>query len=190
MLLNHLELEADETIIATVHKHWFVIAVSLLQSAVTACIPIIVWVLVLILSARYLTTISIDPYQYQPYVIFFECAWLIFVFMVAAYNFTVIWLDVWVITDRRIVTVDQVSFFRRHIASFRLERLQDITIDIDGLVATFLDFGTLEAQTASESGAEFRVRYMPHPEAIKAMILKATDTRLGQQVPARPTGTP
>lgn len=178
MLLKHLELEAGETILHTVHKHWFIMLMTALQQFVLAFVPIIVWVIAIIAISSYLPNLQFDPNTYTIYVIFFECCWLIFVWMLIAYNFTVQWLDVWIITDRRVIAIEQISFFRRHLASFRLERLQDIAIDIDGILATFLDYGTLEAQTASESGEEFRVRYMPHPEAVKAAILKAADDRI------------
>ena len=180
MLLKHLEFESDERIIATLHKHWFVFASLALGQFVVAIIPTIMLVILLLAMGSFVPNAQIDIGTYGRYFIFLQVCWFLYVWMVFAYRFTVQYLDVWIITDRRIITVDQEAFFRRHIASFRLERLQDITIDIDGMLATFLDYGTLEAQTASESGEEFRVRYMPHPEAIKATIRKAADARIAQ----------
>ena len=85
-------------------------------------------------------------------------------------------LDIWVVTNRRIVVIDQVSLFRRKIGSFRLEKLQDVNIEINGIIATFLHYGTVEAETASNnSDAEFRTKHIPNPRDLKALILKAAD---------------
>jgi hypothetical protein len=81
---------------------------------------------------------------------------------------------VWTITDRRIIAVDQRGFFRRFIASFRYERLQDINVEINGFIETMLDFGDIHAQTAGHD-VTFRIGDVPDPRGVKALILQATD---------------
>ena len=81
-------------------------------------------------------------------------------------------------TDRRIISIDQKSLFVRSIGSFRLERLQDMNIEIPGVLATMFNYGNIEAQTASGSEEEFQVHGLPDPRGIKAIILKAADTRM------------
>lgn len=98
--------------------------------------------------------------------------------MTLAYIWTDQYLDVWVITDRRIVAIDQKRLFVRNIGSFRLERLQDMNIEIPGFLATMFDYGNIEAQTASGSEEEFSARYLPKPREIKAVILEAADLRM------------
>jgi uncharacterized membrane protein YdbT with pleckstrin-like domain len=90
------------------------------------------------------------------------------------------WLDVWTLTNQRFIAVDQRGLFNRTTASFRLERLQDITVSIHGIIATFLDFGSLEIQTAGEEN-KFEARGLPNPEALKSALLDAAhDTALKQ----------
>jgi hypothetical protein len=98
--------------------------------------------------------------------------------MTLAYIWTDHYLDIWVITDRRIIAINQVTLFRRQIGSFRLEKLQDMNIEINGFIATMLHFGSIEAQTASGSEEEFQSRYMPNPRELKAVILEAADKRI------------
>ena len=71
--------------------------------------------------------------------------------------------------------VDQRGFFRRFISSFRLERLQDINTEVNGIIATILDYGTVEAQTAGSSHETFVGYYMPKPQEIKAEIIRFAD---------------
>ncbi len=88
------------------------------------------------------------------------------------------YLDLWIITDRRIVVVEQLSFFNRNISMFRIERLQDIEVRTTGLLQTFLNYGTLAAQTAGHFESNFSSSGLPDPRGLQAIIQKAMDERL------------
>ena len=98
------------------------------------------------------------------------------------------YLDVWTVTNKRLITVDQRGLFHRHTGSFRLERLQDINVSVHGIMATFLKYGDLQAETASEDRG-FVASGIPDPQALKALILKATDDVTYNRTPTRVTGT-
>ncbi len=88
------------------------------------------------------------------------------------------YLDLWIITDRRIIVIDQIHFFNRKVSSFRLERLQDIKVAVNGVLATFLNYGTIRAQTASAAESNFMTGGLPEPRELQSLIQKATDERL------------
>lgn len=182
MLYEKIQLENDEQIIDTVHKHWFVFFTHTLSIILVAIAPLVGWIVVSTLAQSHDSTLQVDLSAYTLYFLYFYCIWLLINWMALAHMWTTHHLDVWVITDRRIIAIEQVSLFRRQIGSFRLEKLQDISIEVDGILATFLDFGSLEAQTASGShGDEFRTNYLPNPRELKAVILKAADNRMNSQ---------
>ena len=87
-------------------------------------------------------------------------------------------LDLWVITDRRIIVIDQIHFFNRKVSSFRLERLQDIKVAVDGVIPTLLNFGTLHVHTAGNNEENFTTAGLPDPRELQSLIQKATDLRL------------
>ena len=87
---------------------------------------------------------------------------------------TDIYLDSWTITNKRIIDIDQRGFFNRQVSSFRIERIQDVTTDINGIIATFLNFGDIHVQTAGDD-QEFIIHGVPNPKAIKQNILKEVD---------------
>ena len=105
---------------------------------------------------------------------FFYSAWLLTLWMGVFNSWTNYYLDVWIVTNRRIITIDQKGFFRRSVSSFKLEKLQDITVEIQGIIATLLDYGSVNAETASHTD-EFDARGLPHPREIKSVILRAID---------------
>ncbi len=88
------------------------------------------------------------------------------------------YLDLWVITDRRIIVIDQIHFFNRKVSSFRLERLQDIKVRISGILPTLLNYGTIRAQTASAAESNFTSPALPDPRGLQALIQGAMDERL------------
>ena len=55
-----------------------------------------------------------------------------------------------------------------------MERIQDVSINIKGIIATFLDFGDIHAQTAGES-QKFIIKGIRRPKQIKEIIMKLSD---------------
>lgn len=181
MLFEKIQLESDEKVLKIVHKHWFLIFTRSMGIALTALFPLIGWVIVSYMLSTPESPIQLDLSNYSNYFVYFFSTWLLFNWMMFMHMLTDHHLDVWVVTDRRIISIDQRGLFNRNIGSFRLEKLQDVNISINGIVATFLHYGTVEAQTASGSEEEFRSDYLPHPRELKSIILEAADMRLQHQ---------
>ncbi len=91
-------------------------------------------------------------------------AWVIFFIIWTNY-----YLDVLLVTDRRIVDIEQKGFFHREISTVRLDNVQDITVNIGGILATLLDLGTIRIQTAAEA-REFIIKDVPKPNEVKSVI--------------------
>lgn len=95
--------------------------------------------------------------------------------------FFIIWtdyyLDVLIVTDKRIIDVEQRGFFKREVSTVRLESIEDITINVSGVLATFLDYGTLKLQTAAEN-REFIIYDIPHPNQVKSTIFELQNKKI------------
>lgn len=175
MLLEKIHLEDDERVLRMIRKHWFIIVAELIGIALLALLPLIIWVFVQsnLGSQKFFANVSTG--DLVPYFTFGTAAWLLLLTMAAAAAWTHYYLDLWVVTTKRVVLIDQKAFFWRFISSFRLERLQDINIEINGILPTLLNFGTIEAQTAGGSNEEFLSHGMPDPRGIKALIVETAD---------------
>jgi len=82
------------------------------------------------------------------------------------------YLDVWILTDERIVQIKQKSLFNRQIAEFDLASVQDVSSKTKGILGTFLQFGTLFVQTAGAREL-FDFSLIPRPNIIEKKILDA-----------------
>ncbi|MCR4285846.1 MAG: PH domain-containing protein [Candidatus Kaiserbacteria bacterium] len=169
MKTEKIQLEEDEVVLLQVRKHWFVLCIQFFFVLALAIFPGVF---------LFLTQTSSSIAKALPFngsiVTALYAGWLIIMWMVLFSIWTNYYLDVWTVTNKRLIAVDQRGFFSRVIASFRLERMQDISISVHGIIATFLDFGTLEIQTAGEEG-NFKVTGIPGPADIKAVILSSSD---------------
>lgn len=185
-LYEKIELEADEKVIVTVRKHWFLITIELLTIILFGLVPVFVFITILALPPQ---VMIMNFFETQtPLLIFGIAAWMLLSTMAAAASWTSYYLDLWIITDRRIIVVDQLNFFNRKVSNFRLERLQDIKVTIKGLIPTLLNYGTIQAQTASASENNFSSPGLPDPRELQSIIQNAMDARLSSIGPIHSAG--
>jgi hypothetical protein len=100
----------------------------------------------------------------------FYVIWLLAIWL----RFFIVWtnyyLDVWYVTEKRIIDVDQKALFNREVSNLRFDRIQDVTLQVRGVVATFLDYGDIRVQTAAEDSTDFYMEQVAHPERVKQVI--------------------
>jgi hypothetical protein len=82
---------------------------------------------------------------------------------------TTYYMDIWVVTTKRIIDIDYLRLFDRNIAILRLDRVQDITTRIQGIFGTLLRYGSVYVQTAG-SDKEFVIDQIANPEALRDTI--------------------
>lgn len=177
MLFEKIQMEPGEEVLKVVRKHWFIIVAELFGTFLMLLLPFII-LFVLALFPTPLEQLSVNLGDYTALITFAVAAWSVLTLMVGFATWTHYYLDLWIITDRRIILVDQVHFFNRNVSIFRLERLQDIEFYVKGIIPTLLNFGTIRAQTASAFESNFRTDGLPDPRGLQAVIQKAMDRRL------------
>ena len=178
MLFDKIELETNEAVIQTARKHWFIITTELLGILLVVLLTAIVYLGTL--SYSFPTEVAATITTYTAVLVFAGSLWTLFSVMAAAMAWTHYYLDLWVITDRRIIVIEQIHFFNRKVSSFRLERLQDIKVSINGIIPTLLNFGTIRAQTASAAESNFTSSGLPAPRELQSIIQTAMDARLAK----------
>jgi uncharacterized membrane protein YdbT with pleckstrin-like domain len=102
--------------------------------------------------------------------VFFLFGWL-FAFQL----FVEYWLDTFIVTDKRILDIDQRGLFGRTVSELRLFRTQDVTAEVNGFLHTLLDYGDVYVQTAGET-ERFHFENISHPNHVAKMILELAET--------------
>lgn len=176
MLLEKIELEQDERVVCTVRKHWFVIFSELIGSFIMVLVPL--FAIIALAFTPDLPAVAAILTGHRAIAAYILSLWILFSLLTGFMIWTHYYLDLWLVTDRRIIVIDQVRFFNRKVSSFRLERLQDVKATVSGIIPTFLNYGTLHAHTAGNTEENFTSTGMPDPRGLQAIIQKATDERL------------
>jgi uncharacterized membrane protein YdbT with pleckstrin-like domain len=71
-------------------------------------------------------------------------------------------LDLFVITDTRIIGIDQISALSRSVSECSLDRVQEVNAHTAGILQTIFGFGDVHIRTASET-SNMVIRYAPNP---------------------------
>ncbi|HET8581061.1 MAG TPA: PH domain-containing protein [Candidatus Paceibacterota bacterium] len=166
MLIPELRSHPDERVLLEVRKHWFVFLVAAGTSFALILLP---FVAAILLSAFGPSAIALFG---TPYWTIFAALWLLLTFMHLATVWTEYVLDSIIVTEKRVIFIEQKALFSREVVSLRLELVQDVTVDTEGIFATLLTYGTVHAETA---GAEANLAVMhgiPDPGHVKDVILQ------------------
>jgi len=134
----------DEHIIMFLHRHWIVPLKILFINFLLFLIPIIFYIAI----SNYSSFLELEAY-YALFVLL-TSAFYLFIILFAFTNFVDYYLDVWIVTNMRIINIEQKGLFSRIISEQELSVVQDITSDVSGLFATMLDYGNVYVQTAGE----------------------------------------
>jgi membrane protein YdbS with pleckstrin-like domain len=86
-------------------------------------------------------------------------------------EFTLFYLDVSIVTNDRIVEMEQLGLFSRTISELELFRIQDVTSEVKGLFPSMFHYGNVLVKTASENShiIFFNIR---NPEKIREELIK------------------
>lgn len=86
-------------------------------------------------------------------------------------EFIIFYLDVSIVTNDRIVEMEQIGLFSRTVSELELFRIQDITSKVSGVVATLFHYGDVHITTASEN-TQIILYNVPNPEKIREELIQ------------------
>jgi len=170
MKLDHLpNSKPGEKTVLFLRRHWFVpLGIFILLLALLA-VPVgiyfflnyqVAWVLSHSVAAPLLTILA-----------------SLFYFAIWVYSFSEFidyYLDVWIVTNERVINIEQQGLFARTASELNLTAVQDVTSDVRGMFHTVFDFGTVHIQTAGEQ-KRFVFKQISHPEVVKRQIIQLAD---------------
>lgn len=158
-----IQLHENEHIVLLLHKHWFVVARTALG---------IIFMIVLLPAALLLLPLltgRLDPDLASAATGLGIAAYLMMILLFAFFSWMDYYLDMWIVTEKRIIDVDQRGLFSREVSEIPMASVQDVTVEVHGIIQTMLGFGAIKIQTAGER--EFTIDEIPHLGPVKDAIL-------------------
>ncbi len=86
------------------------------------------------------------------------------------------YLNIQIITNIRIVDVDQGGLFRRRISELHIDKIEDVTSEISGILANVFQYGNVSVQTAG-TVERFEFYRIPSPDQVERLILDLYEKR-------------
>lgn len=115
-------------------------------------------------------TVFADPLWY-PILVLAGSAYTLCIIIFFFSHFVDFYLDVWIVTNERIIDTEQKGLFGRTISELELYHIQDVTSETHGFFPTILSYGNIMVKTAS-SNTEIVFYDVDNPNSVREEIIK------------------
>lgn len=138
-----ISFNEGEHVVLEVRRHWFVLFAHSFVVVLLALIPL-----------GFIVNLDILPINFNSegnifsFFMFFYLVWLFVLWLYSFYVWTDYYLDIWIITNQKIMAVEQFGFFGRKVSTLTFSKVQNVSTESHGIIATFMGFGTLQVETA------------------------------------------
>ncbi|MFA7252543.1 MAG: hypothetical protein WC027_01675 [Candidatus Paceibacterota bacterium] len=159
----------NEKSIAEVRKHPFYFYTQSLGLMILMIAPFFIFrIFSLIINWTYLTA-EVVSFLIFAYTMFLSVIWILLFI-----SWTDYFVDVWIITDTRIIDFELKGLYHKDVASVRLEDIEDVKVVVTGIIESWLKIGNLYIQTAGME-REFVIKGVCEPDKMKLAIMKAVE---------------
>ncbi len=139
------DLKRDEKLLIIVRHHWFILLKQVFGILVLFLIPFIV----VPLAGLFIMQSGVPAAKLGASFGFLGSAWALICWQLLFVKWTDYYYDVWIVTNFRIIDIDQQGLFKRNVASIlNLDHIQDIDYELHGILGNLLSFGHFSVQTA------------------------------------------
>ncbi len=168
--LDHLpNQKADEHIVLFLRRQWFAWASIIVGFVFMTGIPAV--------AAFYFWDRVSVWLQYPfvgPLIMVAASIYLLSLWLFSFLEFTDYYLDTWIITNDRVINIEQFGLFNRKASELHMGAVQDVTSKVTGIIGTFFDYGDVLVQTAAEH-TQFKFKDVDHPEKVKETIIRLVE---------------
>lgn len=173
----YLQLEKGEKIILVLKRHWFIFFKASSFYLLLFLIPPLFY----FISKE----VGFTDWQlpvFYPFMVMGLSTYYLLVCTLFFYAWSDYHLDTWIVTNYRVIDINQKGLFHRLIAWERLSRVQDVASEVKGMLPTFLNFGNVYIQTAGEK-ERFKFEQVTNPFEVARKINQLTKE---ENLPPRP----
>ncbi len=164
MKLFTQELKEGENIIRIIHKHW-----------ASFIVP----------SFRILLGFSVS-FFFSAFLFSFKWGLLIFIllFVIALVYAVDIWMkwyfDLFVLTNYRILNIDQKGIFTREVSEVTYKNVQGVNYELTGIFAMLFNYGTVKIQAIGIKNL-IKIESVENPKNLQELILKIKEKSENQE---------
>lgn len=159
--------ERDESPVLFLRRHWTEVAKIVLLLIVLSIIAYVIYYFLSENGANW------SGYMGQFGALLLSI-YAFFVLAVLLSMFSDYYLDTWIVTNNRVINIEQRGLFSRVISELHLNQVQDVTAETHGFLQTVLSYGDVYIQTAG-ARERFIFKTINDPEKVKQKIAQLVE---------------
>jgi uncharacterized membrane protein YdbT with pleckstrin-like domain len=153
----------NEKVLLYLHRHWYTLLSKMIGLFFAALIPFIV----VAVSGPIINSFGLNTIVVFLFSVYYMVIWYVFGFFITMYT-----MDIWIVTDSRIIDSTQNGFFNRTVSEISLGNIQDITTMVSGAIPTMMNYGDVEVQSAGVV-EHFKFQQVSNPQNVKDTVSRA-----------------
>ena len=170
MHLSHfVSQKSYEHIEHVLRRHWVTFLPVVFNFLIMLAVPVAVF-----FGTQYVFPDLLTGPIATPLLILFGSAYLLYALMFFYIQFIDYYLDLWIVTNDRIVDTEQKGLFARTITELELFQIQDVTTHIKGIFGTIFKYGDLVIATASNTSTII-FHDIPNPDMVRQEIVRLAE---------------
>ncbi len=153
-----------EKLVCTLRRHWIILFGYFCMLVLEILLP-----LILVMLLRPLVVTLPDHPIIGPVFILLASLYGLLILLLFFHNFVDYYLDVWIVTNERLINIEQKGLFFRTIAELRYYRVQDVASEVKGILPTLFHYGDVTVQTAGTE-PRFTMKQVPSAHDVARRI--------------------
>lgn len=176
-LIQFIHKKSYEQILHVVRRHYITFVPIGFLFLILILVPLTVYFLISSLFPNLLINEIIFPI-----LILFTSLYYLSICLFFYGYFIDFYLDILIVTNDRIVDIDQRGIFARSISEVELYQIQDVTSEVNGFFPSLFGYGNLTIQTAG-AVPKVKMNNIPKPHSLRQELLDlaAIDKKYHQQ---------
>ena len=130
--LDELTFEGQkegEKLLVFTRQHWYLLLGPVLLAIGASLLPLILIIALAPLIVAYPGSSAIFMVCW---IVYLMCIWFMISYKIVFYI-----LNIWIVTNDRILDIWQITFFNRKISELHLESIQDISVNTAGIIQSY-----------------------------------------------------
>ncbi|HOX60517.1 MAG TPA: PH domain-containing protein [Candidatus Magasanikbacteria bacterium] len=147
MIISHLIKQKDyEKVLFVLRRHPITFVPQIILFIILLSVPFVMYFLFQNLYTNFFNNTILEPIS-----VLVASAYYLGVLLFFYGQFIDFYLDLWIVTNDRVVDIEQKGLFARTISEVDLYRIQDVTTEIHGFIGTIFNYGDVIIKTASNN---------------------------------------
>lgn len=168
--MSHLiKQKSYEQIIFVLRRHWITFIPIALLFITLALAPFALYLMIGNLFPDLLTNEILKPIT-----LLFASVYFLSLYLFFYAQFIDFYLDIWTVTNDRIIDIEQHGLFHRVITELDLFQIQDVTAHVKGVIPTLFGYGNLVIKTASTTSTIIFYN-IPNPNRVREQLIRLAD---------------